>query len=126
MGMPGSETALDEFMRHVLGDLLQERWATKLADDLYCGGNTRQELIANFSSILDDLARCNLRLSTIKTVICSKTTTILGWIWSQGFLSVSPHLIAALATCYPPESVKGLRSFIGAYKVVSRVLFHCS
>ena len=26
----------------------------------------------------------------------------------------------------PPESVKGMRSFIGAYKVLSRVLPHCS
>ena len=72
MGMPSSETALEEFMRHVLGDFLQEGWATKLADDLYCGGNTRQELIANFSRILDDLAQCNLRLSATKTAIGAK------------------------------------------------------
>ena len=126
MGMPGSETALEELMCRVLGDFLQEGCATKLADDLYCGGDTPQELIANWSRILDALARCNLRLSAAKTVICPKTTTILGWIWSQGSLSASPHRIAALATCCPPESVKGLRSFIGAYKVLSRVLPHCS
>ena len=42
--------------------------------------------------------------------------------WSQGCLSASPHRIAALATCSPPESVKGMRSFIGAYKVLSRSL----
>ena len=41
-------------------------------------------------------------------------------------LSASPHRITALATCRPPESVKGLRSFIGAYKVLNRVLPHCS
>ena len=68
----------------------------------------------------------SVRLSACKTVICPKTTTILGWIWSQGSLSASPHRITALATCRPPESVKGLRSFIGAYKVLSRVLPHCS
>ena len=126
MGMPGSETALEELMCRVLGDFLQEGCATKLADDLYCGGDTPQELIANWSRILDALARCNLRLSATKTVICPKTTTILGWIWSQGSLSASPHRIAALATCLPPESVKGMRSFIGAYKVLSRVLPHCA
>ena len=57
--------------------------------------------------MLDVLARCHLHLS-------------------QGSLSASPHRIAALATCSPPESVKGMRSFIGAYKVLSRVLPHCS
>ena len=126
MGMPGSETALEELMCRVLGDFLQEGCATNLADDLYCGGDTPQDLIANWSRILDALARCNLRLSATKTVICPKTTTILGWIWSQDSLSASPHSIAALATGSPPESVKGMRSFIGAYKVLSRALPHCS
>ena len=36
MGMPGSETALEEMMCRVLGDLIQEGCVTKLADDLYC------------------------------------------------------------------------------------------
>ena len=35
MGMPGSETALEELMRRVLGDLLQAGVVAKLADDLY-------------------------------------------------------------------------------------------
>ena len=39
MGMPGSETALEELICRVLGDLLQEGVVAKLADDLYCGGN---------------------------------------------------------------------------------------
>lgn len=40
MGMPGSETALEELMCRVLGDFLQEGCAAKLADDLYCGGKS--------------------------------------------------------------------------------------
>ena len=126
MGMPSSETPLEELMCRVLSDFLQEGCVSKLADDLYCGGDTPQELITNWSRILDALARCNLRLSATETVICPQTTTILGWIWSQGSLSASPHCIAALATCSPPESVKGMCSFIGAYKVLSYVLPHCS
>ena len=35
MGMPGSETALEELMSRVLGDLIQEGIVTKLADDLF-------------------------------------------------------------------------------------------
>ena len=126
MGMPGSETALEELMCRVLGDFLQEGCATKLADDLYCGGDTPQELITNWSRILNTLAWCDLRLSATKTVICPKTTTILGWIWSLGSLSASPLRIAALTTCSPPETVKGIHSFSGTYKVLSRVLPHCS
>ena len=40
MGMPGSETALEELMCRVLGNLLEEGVVVKLADDLYGGGST--------------------------------------------------------------------------------------
>ena len=42
--MPGSETALEEMMCRVLGDLIQEGCVTKLADDLYCGGDSPETL----------------------------------------------------------------------------------
>ena len=32
-----------------------------------------------------------LTLSAPKTVICPKTVTILGWVWSEGKLSASSH-----------------------------------
>ena len=47
MGMPGSETALEELMCRILGDLLQEGVVAKIADDLYCGGNSYEELENN-------------------------------------------------------------------------------
>jgi hypothetical protein len=39
MGMPGLETALEELMCPVLGDLLQNGCVANIADDLYRGGN---------------------------------------------------------------------------------------
>ena len=45
MGMPGSETALEELMCRVLGYCLEDGIVTKLADDLYCYGNTEVELL---------------------------------------------------------------------------------
>ena len=126
MGMPGSETALEELMCRVLGDLLQEGVVAKLADDLYCGGNTHEELLQNWRKVLGALQRCDLKLSASKTVVCPKTTTVLGWVWSQGSIHASPHRVAALSTCIPPVTVAGLRSFIGAYKVLARVLPKCA
>ena len=126
MGMPGSETALEELMCRVVGDFIQEGSVAKLADDLYIGGNTPDELLLTFKKVLQALQRCDLRLSPSKTVICPRSTTILGWIWSQGTLSASPHRVAVLAKTPPPETVHGLRSFIGAYKVLGRVLPKCS
>lgn len=126
MGMPGSETALEELMCRVLGDLLKQGIVVKLADDLYCGGDTPQELLANWAQVLGALHDSDLRLSARKTVICPKTASILGWSWRDGNLKASPHRISALSQCDKPSTVKGLRSFIGAYKTLSRVLPHCA
>ena len=47
-GMPGSETAPEELMFRVLGNCIQDGIVAKLADDLYCGGNTLDELLSNW------------------------------------------------------------------------------
>ena len=72
MGMPGSETALKEVMCRVLGPLLQDGSVAKIADDLYCGGNTPQELLHNWKRVLQALHKSNLRLSAHKTIISPK------------------------------------------------------
>ena len=51
---------------------------------------------------------------------------ILGWIWNSGALQASPHRIAALASCSKLETVGRLKSFIGAYKILTRVIPQCS
>ena len=126
MGMPGSETALEELMCRVVGPLLQEGTVAKLVDDLYCGGNTFEELLANFTRLLESLHNCNLHLSSKKTIICPKSTTILGWIWQQETITASPHRITTLCQAPLPTTVKGMRSFIGAYKFLIRVLPGCA
>ena len=77
MGMPGSETALEELMCRVLGDFIQEGSISKLADDLYCGGDTPEQLLSTWEKVLQTLRKCNLHLSPSKTVICPRSTTIL-------------------------------------------------
>ena len=124
--MPGSETALEELLSRVLGDLIQEGVVAKLADDLYCGGNIPEDLLINWDCLLSALFHNGLRLSALKTVIAPKSTTILGWIWSQGTIKANPHHTSALSTCHPPSTVKGFRSFIGAVKVLAQVIPHCS
>ena len=122
MGMPGSETCLEELMSRVLGDLIQEGCVAKIADDLYVGGNSPIEVLDNWRRVLVLLQKNNLRLSAAKTIICPRKATVLGWVWSNGTLQASPHKLAALSSVEPPSTVQGLRSFVGAYKVLSRVL----
>ena len=126
MGMPGSETALEELMCRILGDLLSEGYVTKIADDLYCGGDTPEDLMHNWEEVLRRLAECNMKLSAMKTVIAPAETVVLGWIWLNGKLKADPHKIAPLSVCSQPTTTKGLRSYLGAYKVLARVIPGCA
>ena len=80
MGMPGSETALEELMSQVLGDLLEEGIVAKIADDLYCGGDSPEELLQNWTKVLQALQKCDLHLFASKTTVNPQSTAILGWI----------------------------------------------
>ena len=122
MGLPGSETALEELMNRVAGDLIMEGCAAKVADDCYCGGDTVDEALRAWERLLAAFASNNLGLNPAKTVIFPKRVVILGWVWEMGTLSASPHRIAALSTVDPPHTVKSLRSFIGAYKHLGKVI----
>ncbi len=97
MGMPGSESALEEVMCRVLGDMIESGKVVKLADNLYCGGNSLSELCRNWEELLRLLSRNDLHLSASQTIINPKSTNILGWVWTQGYLSASPHSVCSLA-----------------------------
>ena len=58
MGMPGSETALEELMCSILGDLLEKGTIAKLTDNLYCGVDTLDELLQNWRMVLHALYKC--------------------------------------------------------------------
>ena len=126
MGLPGSETALEELMTRVLGDFIYKGNVAKIADDLYCGANSLEELLQVWEGVLSALRSSDLCLAAHKTEICPKSTTILGWTWSEGSLTATKHRISTLASCDFPNTVKGLRSYLGAYKVISRVVKGCS
>ena len=126
MGAPGMEGSLDELLCKVLGDLVQEGIVIRQADDLFIGGNTIPELLGNWRRVLSRLSEANLKLSPSKTIVCPKSVMILGWIWNEGSLTASPHRQNTLATCDKPTTTKALKSWLGAYKTLARVIPNCS
>jgi len=126
MGMPGSEVALEELMCRILGEFIQEGVVCKLADNLFIGGDTLDDLYNNWLRVLVNLSKADLRLSASQTIINPKSAPILGWIWSMGTISASRHYVNSLSICSRPETIKQLRTYIGAYKFLSRVLPQCA
>ena len=122
MGLPGVEVALEELTCLILGTLVKEGKVCKLADDLFIGGSTPEELKENFQLVLQKFLENNIKLSPTKTVIAPKSVTILGWTWTSGQLKASSHKLSALASCPPPATVTALRSYLGAYRFISRLI----
>ncbi|KAI8485682.1 hypothetical protein Bbelb_365160 [Branchiostoma belcheri] len=121
MGMPGSETALEEQMSRALGDLLMQGVVAKIADDLYCGGNSFEELHTNWNAVLRHCTTAHYgcpqpRLSSA----LPRRPYLVGTGTREPYqLHTTP---CALATASPPPSVTALRSYIGSSKTLSRVI----
>ena len=122
MGMPGTETALEELMSRILGDLIAAGGVVKVSDDVYCGGATPEEALEQWSKVLAALNENGLRLSASKTVICPVSVVILGWLWKNGTISATQHKVSALTAVEPPVTVGKMRSYIGSFKFLSRVM----
>ena len=122
MGMPGSSEWLDNLMAHVVGHLVMEGHVLLIADDLYVGANDIATLLSVWDELLFTLSENNLVLSASKTVIVPMSTTVLGWIWNNGSLRVSQHKICPLQQADPPKTCTAMRSFLGAYKDISRAI----
>ena len=124
MGLPGSEASLECLLSRILGDLMMKGTVVKLSDDLYIGSNSIEETQKIWAEVLRLLQKNGLKLSPSKTVCCPASTVILGWLWEHGTIRPTPHRINTLAQCDPPDTVHKLRSFIGAYKFLAKVLPH--
>ena len=122
MGLPGTEVALEELTCLLFGEMVKQGKVVKLADDFFIIANDYDELYSNFEEVLGILAENNVKLSAKKTIIAPKSVMVLGWIWNSGFLKASPHILSALSECDPPSTFKALKSFIGAYRHISRVI----
>ena len=128
MGLPGSESSLENLLCKILGDLMLAGNVVKLADDLYVGAATVKELLVVWRKVLALFALNNIRLKPTKTRILPASTVILGWLWKQGTgsknstLEATPHVLNTLKQCEPPATVGKLRSFIGSYKALAKVL----
>ena len=67
MGLKNSSEYLEELLSRVLGDLLTQEILVKTADDLFIEETTMDELISNWSIVLQCLSD-NLKLSADKTI----------------------------------------------------------
>ena len=111
-----------ERLARIFGDLEQQKKMCRLADGLYVGGETFEELSDNFSIVMNRAKLCNLTFKPSKIIICPKTTILFGWKKSGNFWSPTTHVTTPLSQAPLPKTVKQLRGYIGAYRQLSKTI----
>ena len=115
-GLLGMDAVTDELTDKLLGDLVLEGKVVKLADNVYFGAETIQELHSIFHEIMKRCDLANLRIKPAKIHLNIANADILGLHWDRGTLTPSVHKLDPLAMCEQPKTVKGLRSFLGGVR----------
>ena len=116
-GMKNQSEGLDQMMRVVLGDLIKQGKARKIADDVQAGGETIDEAIDNFERVLKEFQKNNIKMDPKKTRIFSRKLPIFGWIKEGQKLKPDQHSLLAIEKAKKPKTITELRSFLGQYKV---------
>ena len=95
-GLLNSDVHLDQLMCKVLGDEITRGIVEVARDDIQVGGDTIDELISNWSLVLNKLNMCNLKLSPHKVRILLEDVEVYGVRIVNGFVTPSPHKVTNL------------------------------
>jgi len=88
-------------------------------DDLIVVGDTKEELLLNFSATLDRLQQCQIHVNPDKCQFGLEEVTYLGHQIGRKGIAISPKRRQALSQLPVPTNTKSLRQFVGAMTYVS-------
>ena len=121
-GLLNSDVHLDQVLGRVLGDEIAAGYCCAARDDLFVGGASIDEAIANWEKILSKIRRSNLKITAKKVRIFPADAEVFGHSFREGRITPSSHNITSLAkhSIDDIKTIKQLRSWIGLYKTLIR------
>ena len=125
-GLLNSDVHLDQVLGRVLGDEKAAGFVCVARDDLHIGGNTVDECLANWETVLTKLNAHNLKLSPSKVRIFLQDSEVFGHRVMNGTIRPSDHIVSTLAGTKVQDlvTVKQVNSWKGLYKTLIRHLPH--
>ena len=130
-GLLGSDVELEQLICRVLGEDMAKGYCAALRDDIIVGGDSIDEALANYASVLNKLNTNNLKLSPSKVRIFPDDTEIYGYRVKNGCILPSDHAVNTrgkvkmddLLTNKQVNSWKGLyKTLIGHLPALSNVM----
>ena len=119
-GLLGSDVELEQLLARVLGEEIYLGFCMTIRDDIVIGGNTINEVISNYESVLKKLHENNLKLSPNKVRILPLDTEIYGYRIVNGCIRPSDHTVTTLGRTKIEDlkTVKQVNSWKGLYKTL--------
>ena len=123
-GLLNSDVHLDQVMGRVLGDEKAAGFCCVARDDLHIGGNTLDECLDNWETVLTKLDKHNLKVSPAKVRIFLQDSEVFGHRVIDGTIRPSDHIVSTLAAAKVEElvTVRQVNSWKGLYKTLIRHL----
>ena len=117
-GLLGSDVELEELLCRILGEDIDAGHCVAVRDDIIIGGNSVDEALSNYETVLNKLDVNNLKLSPGKVRIFPADTEIYGYRVKDGCIEPSPHIVTSLGhtTMESLTTVKKVNSWKGLYK----------
>ena len=120
-GLINQSEGLEQMVSVILSDCIMDGYCMVLADNIYVMGHTMDETVKHWRYVLDLLSANNIKLSPKKTACFPERLDLLGWTKVGKHLIPDSHRQNVIANAPLPDSVRGLRSYLGAY----RTFFRC-
>jgi len=125
-GLLNSEHDLDELISRILGNELAQGICYAERDDIAIGGQTIQDAIQNWKTVLTKLNDNNMKVSPNKVKIFPGDIEVFGWRIRNGKVTPSDHIITNLGKSSITQltTVKQVNSWKGLYKTLLNALPH--
>lgn len=113
-GLANAPSTFQRYINWVLREHLDEDCSAYMDDVLIYAGKTRKEHEKIVKTIIRKLGAAGLHLDVDKSEFSVKKTKYLGFIIEAGVgVSMDPAKVEAIKAWERPQSVKGIRSFVG-------------
>ena len=119
MGLRNSSELAYERLTRMFGDMQKERKVCRQEDALIVGGKDFHQLMNHLEEVFRRLRLANMTIKPSKLTIAPASTTLFGWEYTNQAWRPGKHVINPLQMATCPNTVKQLRSWLGASKQLS-------
>uniref|UniRef100_A0A0W0FNA6 Reverse transcriptase domain-containing protein n=1 Tax=Moniliophthora roreri TaxID=221103 RepID=A0A0W0FNA6_MONRR len=112
-GLSNSPATFQAFMNDILSDFIDEGWCVVYMDDILVFSNDLDEHRDRTERLMRCLQKHDLFLKPEKCEFEVTEVVLLGMVIRPGYIAMDPVKLAGIADWEPPQTVKGVRAFLG-------------